>query len=208
MFITFEGVEGSGKTTQSVLLAELLQDRGHSVLCTREPGGTDVGERIRQLLLDTGTDDMHEETELLLLFAARLQHLRQRILPALEQGKIVISDRFIDSSYAYQGAGRGVSAIRIRTLQRWVLGGFRPQLTLLLDLDPETGLCRTRRRSAERDRFEKERLSFFTNVRAAYLEMAAVEPTRFVLVDASQSEAAVQARISRIIEQRLSADGD
>jgi len=157
--ITLEGIEGAGKSSHMQFIAEKLQQAGKVILLTREPGGTDLGEGIRDLLLTRNEEAMSEETELLLMFAARAQHVQQVILPAMAAGNVVICDRFTDSSYAYQGGGRGISIEKIRQLEAWLfsgeLSGFKPDLTLLLDLSVETGLSRAKARG-EADRFEIE----------------------------------------------------
>ncbi len=161
--ITLEGIEGAGKSSHMQFIAEKLQQTGKEVLLTREPGGTHLGEGIRELLLKKNEEQMFEETELLLMFAARAQHVQQVILPAMTEGKMVICDRFTDSSYAYQGGGRGISIEKIRQLEAWLfsggLSGFKPDLTLLLDLSVETGLSRAKARG-EADRFEIETVNF------------------------------------------------
>ena len=184
-FITFEGGEGVGKSTQCQLLAQRLQDKlKKNVIVTREPGGTELGEALREVLLNPSVPPMHEMSELLLMFAARSEHLVRVIKPALANGNIVISDRFTDASFAYQGGGRGVDLNQISQLESLVQGSFTPDLTILLDLDPEVGLSRAAERSAK-DRFEQEKLQFFQRVRAAYLHRAQVEPKRFCVLDAN-----------------------
>ncbi|HKF93318.1 MAG TPA: dTMP kinase, partial [Gammaproteobacteria bacterium] len=159
-FITVEGIEGVGKSTQVGLLCEYLRSRGVTALATREPGGTQVGEHIRGLLLQASTTPMHPETELLLMFAARAEHLHQVILPALTNNRWVVCDRFTDASYAYQGGGRGLAVERIMAMEQWLQGDFRPYLTLLLDAPVEAALSRINLRQAE-DRFEQETVDFF-----------------------------------------------
>ena len=183
-FITVEGIEGVGKSTQVGLLCEYLRSRGVTALATREPGGTQVGEHIRGLLLQASTTPMHPETELLLMFAARAEHLHQVILPALTNNRWVVCDRFTDASYAYQGGGRGLAVERIMAMEQWLQGDFRPYLTLLLDAPVEAALSRINLRQAE-DRFEQETVDFFVRVRHAYLERAAREPHRFCVIDAN-----------------------
>lgn len=193
-FVTLEGGEGAGKTTVLNALCEALQDDGQEVVRTREPGGTALAELIRELLLGATHEPPAPETELLLMFAARAQHVRQTILPALERGAWVVSDRFTDSSYAYQGGGRGLDAALIAELERRVVG-LRPGLTLLLDVDVARGRERARGRDLYPDRIECERDEFFERVRAAYRARAAAEPQRFRVLDAAQpaDEVAVQA---------------
>jgi dTMP kinase len=189
--VTIEGGEGAGKTTVLNALRKALEASGAEVVCTREPGGTPLAERIRGLLLDAGADAVHEppaaETELLLMFAARAQHVRETVLPALERGAWVVCDRFTDSSYAYQGGGRGLDPAFIAALEAQVVG-IRPGLTLLLDLGVDQGRDRTRGRDLALggpDRIERERNDFFERVRHAYLARAAAEPGRFRVVDAT-----------------------
>ena len=199
--ISLEGVEGAGKSSQVEFIAKLLLRAGRDVLVTREPGGTHLGENIRRLLLmkDERKPAMYAETELLLMFAARAQHLHEVILPALQAGKAVISDRFTDSSYAYQGGGRGIDMKKIKQLDKWCMSGFKPDLTLLLDIPVEIGLSRIKTRSfefTEGDRIEAEVITFFQAVREAYLQMARCEPQRISIIQATQSPALVQAAIA------------
>lgn len=197
--MTLEGGEGAGKTSCLAAVTGVLDAAGIAWLETREPGGTVAGERIRALLLDPSLEGLTAESELLLLFAARAQHLAERIAPALAAGTWVVSDRFTDASYAYQGGGRGIAADRIAVLERWVQRDLRPDLTLLLDVPPPVGLARAlKARSA--DRFEQERLAFFERVRDAYRARARSEPERFVVVDASQAQAAVAAEVAAAVE--------
>lgn len=182
--ITLEGIEGAGKTTQLATVRETLAAHGIRVRATREPGGADLAERLRALLLDPANRGMGADTELLLMFAARADHLEHTIRPALASGAWVVSDRFIDASYAYQGGGRGIEPARIALLERFVLGEQHPDLTLLFDLPVETALSRMRQRGAP-DRFESETQAFFARVRAAYLERAARFPERFRVIDAA-----------------------
>ena len=194
-FITLEGIDGAGKSTHMEYLAECIRKRGHVVTVTREPGGTELGEKLRELLLNR---DMHADTELLLMFAARCEHLKGRILPALASGEWVLCDRFSDASYAYQGGGRGIPADRLAILERWVQDDFQPDLTLLFDLEPQTALVR---RSAQRDadRFEAQELAFFTRVRDAYLKRAVAEPARFRIIDSGQSRELVRVKLEEFI---------
>ncbi len=205
--ITLEGIEGAGKSSHMQFIAEKLQQTGKEVLLTREPGGTHLGEGIRELLLKKNVEPMFEETELLLMFAARAQHVQQVILPAITEGKMVICDRFTDSSYAYQGGGRGISLEKIRQLEAWIfsgdLSGFKPDLTLLLDLSVETGLSRARARG-EADRFEIETVNFFQNARDTFLNIAEDEPDRVKIIDAEQPLETVQSSILEVLlEQGL-----
>jgi dTMP kinase len=185
-FITVEGIEGVGKSTSLDVICTYLQRRGVEVVRTREPGGTPVGEAVRGLLLSRELPAMGPETELLLMCAARAEHLRRLILPALEAGKWVVCDRFTDASYAYQGAGRDIPDERIATLEEWVQGGLSPELTILLDADVRIGLGRVHARG-ETDRFERETLAFFERVRGCYRRRAEAFPQRFRIVDASRS---------------------
>lgn len=196
-FITVEGIEGAGKSSNLQYLRERLEEAGHRVVTTREPGGTPLGEEVRGLLLDRREGGMAAETELLLMFAARAEHLERKILPALEQGTWVLCDRFTDASYAYQGGGRGIDWQRIQTLETWLQGDFRPDLTLLFDLPAGLGLERAGRRSAP-DRFEQETVRFFERVREAYLQRARQDPGRFRVIDASRPLAEVRARIQAL----------
>ena len=201
-FITVEGIEGAGKTTQLAFIRDVLETAGKRVLLTREPGGTALGEEIRALLLEQRREGMTADAELLLLFAARAEHLNQVIRPALESGIWVLCDRFTEASYAYQGGGRGVASERITVLENWVQGDLRPDLTLLFDLPAEQGLARAGRRGLL-DRFEREELDFFQRVRNAYLKQAAYHPSRYRIVDAGRSVAAVRAEVEAIVQALL-----
>jgi dTMP kinase len=201
-FITVEGGEGAGKSSNLAFVQSLLEQAGKAVLFTREPGGTPLGESIRELLLGHKHTGMADESELLLMFAARAEHLQRKILPALEAGTWVLCDRFTDASYAYQGAGRGIARERIEVLENYVQGDLRPDLTLLLDLPVETGLARAGSRS-EPDRFEKEATSFFNKVRQGYLAIAAAEPDRVKIIDASPALEQVQQQIGQVIQTFL-----
>jgi dTMP kinase len=197
-FITVEGGEGAGKTTQLAFLRESLERVGHRVLLTREPGGTPLGEAIRTLLLGHRHDGMALATETLLMFAARAEHLERVIRPALTAGCWVLCDRFTDATYAYQGGGRGLPAARIAVLEDWVQGSLRPDWTLLFDLPIEVGLARAGRRGAA-DRFEQEDRAFFERVRATYLERAGREPDRYRVVDADRPMATVRAEVEALL---------
>lgn len=183
-FITFEGIEGSGKTTQAKLLAEHLRSKDYSVLLTREPGGTEISEKIRKILIDPENTAMVARTECLLYAASRAQHVEQKILPALAEGKIVISDRFADATLAYQGYGRGLSIEMLRQLNEIATGGLMPDLTFLMDLPAEVGLARARKRRHQLDRLELEELDFHRRVRNGYLEIASL-CDHFKVIDAS-----------------------
>ena len=199
-FITVEGTEGVGKSTNIEFLCSLLQERGIEIVLTREPGGTPMAEELRNLLLQPREESVSEDAELLLMFAARAQHIENVIKPALERGAWVISDRFTDATFAYQGGGRGVNQESISLLENLVQKGLQPDLTLLLDLDVETGLARASVRSAP-DRFEQEKVAFFEKVRAAYLKRAANDPLRFAIVDASVELDAVQRQIAQAVNR-------
>lgn len=202
-FITFEGVEGCGKSTQLRLLDERLRSAGRDVRATREPGGTPLGERLRALLLDGARAPLDPIAEWLLFEADRRQHIAEVIRPALEAGAWLLCDRFSDSTEAYQSAGRGVDSEFIDAVDARVRDGLRPDLTLLYDLDAAEGLSRTRRRDARTDRFESEELAFHERVRSRFLEIARREPHRVVIVPAQGDAAAVFAETSRIVADRF-----
>jgi dTMP kinase len=201
IFITLEGIEGVGKTSNLHFVRDWLLARGLSVYLTREPGGTPLAEEIRHLLLTPRDEKVAADAELLLMFAARSQHVETVIKPKLAQGQCVLSDRFVDASYAYQGGGRGIPVSRLQQLERWTLGDFRPHLTILLDLDPITALQRAKARSAA-DRFEQETVTFFEAARAHYLQRAHNEPQRFIVIDASVPLVNVQQQIASVLQQR------
>lgn len=194
-FITLEGTEGAGKSTNLAFIQAWLNEQGVEHIVTREPGGTEIGEAIRGVLLNKDFTAMQDETELLLMFAARAQHLKEKILPALEQGKWVISDRFTDATYAYQGAARGMDFERIGQIEEWVQQGFHPHTTFIFDLPVEVGMARVAARGGETDRFEQEKQAFFEKVRNAYLTRAQAAQGRYCILDASQSLETVQAEI-------------
>jgi dTMP kinase len=198
-FITLDGVDGAGKSTHLGFVADWLRQQGREVIVTREPGGTPLGETLRELLLHR---EMDADTELLLMFAARQEHLAQLILPALARGAWVLSDRFTDASYAYQCGGRGIAVERIAALEAWVQRGFSPDLTLLFDVPPEVAEAR---RSAARaaDRFEREADSFFNRVRQAYLDRAQGDPKRIRVLDARRSIAELQTEISQLLQELM-----
>ncbi|MBF8756033.1 dTMP kinase [Pseudomonas guariconensis] len=198
LFITLEGPEGAGKSTNREYLAERLREQGLDVVMTREPGGTPLAERIRELLLAPSDETMAVDTELLLMFAARAQHLAQVILPALDRGAVVLCDRFTDATYAYQGGGRGLSQARIATLETFVQGSLRPDLTLVFDLPVEVGLARAAARG-RLDRFEQEGQAFFEAVRQAYLQRAQGDQQRYSVLDAAQPLEAVQRAIDALL---------
>ena len=198
-FITIDGVEGAGKSTQIKFICDYLEAKGVNVVLTREPGGTDLGEKIRELLLSTTTKSMHADSELLLMFAARNEHIHHKIIPALEKGDWVLSDRFTDASYAYQGGGRGLDIERIEYLEHWVLKGFTPDMTLLLDIPVDLGMSRVESRG-EKDRIELEELDFFERVRQAYIDRSDKYPQRIKLIDSSKSREHTSAQIEKILE--------
>ena len=202
LFITLEGPEGAGKSTNREYLAERLRAEGIDVVLTREPGGTPLAERIRELLLAPSDEAMCADTELLLVFAARAQHLAQVIRPALARGAVVLCDRFTDATYAYQGGGRGLSQERIATLETFVQGELRPDLTLVFDLPVEVGLARASARG-RLDRFEPEGRTFFDAVRTTYLKRAEAQPERYRMVDAAQTLEQVQVQLDALLPQLL-----
>ena len=204
-FITVEGVDGAGKSTQMGFIVQWLADRGIQVVQTREPGGTGLGERLRDLLVQETTLPISPHSELMLVFAARRQHLEERILPALESGSWVVSDRFTDATYAYQGAGRGIAAARIEILEQWVQQGITPDLTLVLDVPAEVGMERSGRRGGAADRFEDEDLAFKRAVRECYLDRAARFADRIRVVDAGGSVEEVRQEISNLLRDFLAA---
>jgi len=199
-FITVEGIEGVGKTTNIGFIHQQLQAAGRDVVLTREPGGTPLGEAVRGLLLDPEYTGMDSTCELQLMFAARAEHLAKLVLPALEKGQWVLCDRFTDATYAYQGGGRGIDTGVIARLEELVQGDFRPDLTLLLDVPVEVGLARASKRGAM-DRFEQEKVGFFEKVRKCYLEMAKASPGRYQVVDASMPLDEVQKQIAAILQR-------
>ncbi len=201
-FITFEGTEGVGKTTNMDLAAKVLREHGITLVRTREPGGTPIGEQIRDLLLDARAEPIDADAELLLVFAARAQHVARIIEPALARGDWVLSDRFTDATYAYQGGGRGLASARIAQLEEMVQRGLQPDLTIYLDLPIATGLARID--VASRDRFEQEQHAFFERVRGVYLQRAA-SLARFRTIDASRSLAEVQADIRMALQRFIDA---
>ena len=200
--VTLEGGEGAGKTSAIAAIRDRLQAAGHEVVLTREPGGTPLAERIRELLLNPQDEALAPETELLLMFASRAQHVREVVRPALRRGAFVVSDRFTDSSYAYQGAGRGLDPEWIAALERLAVG-VKPGLTLLLDLDVREGRARTAGRDLWPDRIESEQDDFFERVRAGFRARAAAEPQRFRVIDAAQPPAGVAAAVEAAITAYL-----
>ncbi|MDM8549511.1 dTMP kinase [Desulfobacterales bacterium HSG2] len=209
MFITFEGTEGSGKTTLVRCVFEFLQKKGYDCIMTREPGNTKIGKKIRKLLLDPDNKDMVPLTELLLYMADRAQHIKELVKPSLYEGKVVLCDRYYDATLAYQGFARGLDIEFISKLHKLILDDFKPDLTFLLDLPPEIGLSRAWKqiesgaRTQKESRFEEEALAFHKKVRAGYLEIAGLEPERFTVIDASADENQVQNHIIAILTDRL-----
>ncbi len=202
LFITLEGSEGVGKTSNLEYIQNILNDADIEYVVTREPGGTPLGEALRDMLLGERFKGMSDDTELMLMFAARAEHVAQVIRPALKSGKWVLCDRFTDATYAYQGGGRQLDIKRIEGLENWVLGDLRPNLTLLLDAPVEVGRERAGKRSAP-DRFEQERDAFFNRVRDTYLDRAKAEPNRIKVIDASLDLVTVQQQIKQIFSDYL-----
>jgi len=203
-FITVEGIEGAGKTTCMQVVTEVIEHQGINAIHTREPGGTVLGEDLRSLLLGHKHTGMSDDAELLMMFAARAEHIAQKIQPALDDGKWVLCDRFTDATYAYQGYGRGIPLEKIAGLENWVQGELRPDLTLLMDLPVEVGMERAGKRSAP-DRFESEAWDFFERIRQGYLSIAAEQPSRVKVIDASQDLPDVQAQVRVAIEDFVNA---
>ncbi len=202
LFITLEGIEGAGKSTVIDFIENFITSSGYDVVKTREPGGTAIGEQIREILLNKNNDKLTDDTELLLIFAARAQHLSEIILPNLTSNKIVLCDRFIDASYAYQGAGRGIEQSKINLLENWVMPDIKPDLTFLLDLDPKIAFERRNKRS-DADRFESEDIHFFEKIRQYYLERAENEPERFRVINSELSLEDVQEQIKNILKDMV-----
>lgn len=211
IFITFEGIDGTGKSTQVRRLADYLRKRAVPVVVTREPGGTKVGEQIRRLLLSPKISKMSSLTELTLMYAAREQHLEEIVRPALARGHVVISDRYNDASYAYQGYGRLLGAQTVRAIDRIICGRTQPDLTLLLDLDPQMALDRARKRNtrqrAKGTRFENHGLKFQKRVRTGYLALAQKQPRRIKLIQADRPVAEVEAEIHKVVDKMLARHG-
>ena len=202
-FITLDGIDGSGKSTHLATIENWFAERNLPVLFTREPGGTPLGESLRSLLLHPATH-VGLRSETLLMFAARQQHLDDVILPALAKGIHVVSDRFTDATFAYQGGGRGIPAADIAVLENWVQGSLRPDLTFILDVPLETSFARVSQ-SREKDRFEQEEAAFFARVRQSYLDRAAAEPQRCRIIDSNRDKEQVRAEIERILQQHFKA---
>jgi dTMP kinase len=204
MFITFEGPDGSGKTTQIRLLVDWLHEQGYEVIVTREPGGTDIGDQIRDVLHDPDNTAMDARTEILLYSASRAQHVAQVVRPALAAGKVIISDRYADSTLAYQGYGRGLHLETLMTITLFATDGLLPDLTLYLDITPEEGLRRRQLGGDEWNRLDAEALEFHQRVRDGYLELIKQEPERWVVIDAARTAEEVQAEIRAVMQARLS----
>ena len=208
-FLTFEGIDGSGKTTQLALLATRLESAGHSVVRAQEPGGTRVGREIRGLLLDAASTDLRALPELLLYFASRAQNVEEVIRPALQSGRIVLADRFTDASIAYQGYGRGLGVETVEALDRIACRRLKPDLTFLIDIDVETSVERARRRNADapvnENRFEQESLEFHARVREGYLEISRREPRRVIVIDGRRAPAEIAQEIWSLTEGLLAA---
>ena len=198
-FITIDGVEGAGKSTQIDLICSYLQRKGIKVVRTREPGGTDVGEKIRSVLLDVDNQEMHSDTELLLMFSSRNELIQNKIIPALNNGSWVVSDRFTDASFAYQGGGRMLNLDRIAKLEEWVLGDFQPDVTLLLDISVEIGMTRIEARAAK-DRIELEERAFFERVRSVFINRSEAFPKRIKLIDASGTINDIHEKIRLLVD--------
>lgn len=203
-FISVEGTDGAGKTSVLATIEDWVSAQGESLVTTREPGGTPLAEQIRALLLASRSDKLDDDAELLLMMAARVQHVRSKIQPALASGQWVLSDRFFDASYAYQGGGRGLSIERIDALHLWAIGDFQPDLTILLDVPVEVGQARVAHRGEEKTRFEEEQTAFFERVRQAYLARAAQAPERIVVIDARVDQASVQQAVLNVLTSRWS----
>ncbi len=199
-FITIEGTEGAGKSTSLNYIKDVLQQKGIVFITTREPGGTPIAEKIRELLLDKANTALCDDAELLLMFAARTQHLNELIIPALQSGQWVISDRFTDATYAYQGGGRGLPWEKIAQLEQWVQGDLRPDATILLDIPVEQGMERVRSRG-ETDRFEEEQMSFFSRIREAYLRLARENPQRYYIIDTRPAIEVVYQQLDRALKK-------
>jgi len=198
-FITIDGVEGAGKSTQIDLICSYLHRKGIEVVRTREPGGTEVGEKIRSVLLDVKNQEMHSDTELLLMFSSRNELIQNKIIPALNDGHWVVSDRFTDASFAYQGGGRMLNLDRIAELEDWVLGDFKPDLTLFLDVSVEVGMARIEARAAK-DRIELEEREFFERVRSVFIRRSEAFPERIKLIDASGAVDDIHSKIRALID--------
>ncbi|MFD1211568.1 dTMP kinase [Arthrobacter sp. GCM10027362] len=203
VFIAFEGGDGAGKSTQAAALQQRLQAAGRTVLRTREPGGTPVGEKLRALVLEHGHGSIDPRTEALIFAASRAAHVHQVIRPALERGEVVICDRYMDSSIAYQGAGRGLGLAEVRSLNLWATEAMLPDVTVLLDVDPEQGRHRRTAQDAAEDRLESEPDDFHARIRGAFLELAAADPGHYLVLDAGADRDAITEAVSNRIEELL-----
>jgi dTMP kinase len=203
-FISIEGIEGAGKSTQLTFIESYLKQQGINVIVTREPGGTGLGEQIRELLLSPRDDGMAVDTELLLMFAARAEHVEQVIKPAIQRGDWVISDRFVDATFAYQGGGRGISTERIKQISDWTLRDLQTDVTFLFDLPVELGQQRVINRKGDIDRIEQEKADFFQKIRDCYLQRSQQEPNRIKVIDASKSINDIEIQLSTILDQLIS----
>jgi len=202
-FISIEGIEGAGKSTQLRFIQSFLEQQGKTVVVTREPGGTKLGEQIRELLLTPRDEGMSHDAELLLMFAARAEHLEQVIKPALLRGDWVLCDRFVDATFAYQGGGRGIDVKRIESISDWTLRATHTDLTLLFDLPVEIGQARVAKRNQDKDRFEQEKTVFFQQIRQCYLNRAEHEPERIKIIDASQDIEQIQQQVTAVLTELL-----
>lgn len=200
LFIAFEGGEGSGKSTQSRLLAQWLETAGHRAVLTREPGGTEVGTALRRILLDPATGNLSPRTEALIYAADKAEHVDTMILPALADGQVVITDRYVDSTLAYQGAGRSLHSAELESLARWATADLRPHVTVVLDIDPEVGLVRA---GGQPDRIEGEPLDFHQRVRQYFLDLAAADPAHYVVLPADQEPEQIHAAVRAAVEPWL-----
>ncbi len=203
LFVCFEGGEGAGKSTQSLLMRDWLLERGHTVLLTFEPGDTEVGKELRRIVLDPATGELSDRTEALLYAADKAEHVETLVLPALARGEVVITDRYVDSTLAYQGAGRDLVPAELEDVARWATGDLRPHLTVVLDLEPEAGLGRFE----ERDRIERESLAFHQRVRQSFLDLAAASPEHYLVLDArapvDEIAGAIAARVAPLLGQAV-----
>ena len=204
-FLVLEGGEGGGKSTQAELVVQWLREQGRTVLQTRQPGGTPVGSRLREILLDPATGALDPRTESLVYAADKAEHVATVIAPALARGEVVVCDRYVDSTLAYQGAGRAIDATELARVAAWATGDLRPHLTVVLDVDPEVGLVRAGRASDGHDRIEAEPLEFHRRVRQHFLDLAAARPAEYLVVDADRDPVAVHADIREALETRLAA---
>jgi len=202
-FISIEGIEGAGKSTQMRFIQSFLESQGKTVVVTREPGGTALGEQIRELLLTPRDEGMSHDAELLLMFAARAEHLEQVIKPALTRGDWVLCDRFVDATFAYQGGGRGIDIKRIESVSDWTLQAIQTDLTLLFDLPVAVGQQRVIERSQDKDRFEQEKTAFFEQIRQCYLQRALHEPKRIKVIDASQNIENIQQQVTAVLMELM-----